>query len=276
MRVVMVCLLVFASCVARSPKAPMVVESFDCGAPLDFSWKAGEVVLFGELHGTQEIPAFVGRVACQALQRGIPVQIGMEIFKEEQVALDAFVSSSGDQAAQDLLLQGAFWRRSYQDGRSSQAHLGLIRWAQQAKQNKLPVRVYAFDQEQQEGQAARETTMAKEINAQYQKAPNALHLILVGNLHARTKAGAPWDPSLVWMGVHLAASLPSLTTLNALYSGGEAWVCMGATSADCKATPMKGSAPTEKILQLFETPDESGYNGTFFVGELRASPPAVK
>jgi hypothetical protein len=118
--------------------------------------------------------------------------------------------------------------------------------------------------------------MAKEITAQYQKAPNALHLILAGNLHARTKAGAPWDPSLVWMGGHLATSLPSLTTLNVLYSGGEAWVCTGATSADCKATTMKGSALTEKSLQLFETPDENGYNDTFFVGELHASPPAAQ
>jgi hypothetical protein len=39
---------------------------------------------------------------------------------------------------------------------------------------------------------------------------------------------------------------------------------------------MKGSAPTEKILQLFETPDKDGYDGTFFVGELHPSPPAVK
>jgi hypothetical protein len=154
MRVVIVCSLAFAACVTHSPKEPPA-KSFDCGASLDFPWKAGDVVLFGELHGTQEIPAFIGRVACQALQRGIPVQVGMEIFREEQVALDTFVSSSGDQAAQDVLLQGAFWRRPYQDGRSSQAHLGLIRWVQQAKKKKLPVSLYAFDQEQQEAQAAR-------------------------------------------------------------------------------------------------------------------------
>lgn len=281
MRFLLLFFVVLSSCVTRSPRASVVETKPDwvvegCGPDRDFPWKAGDVVLFGEIHGTAEIPAFVSLIACRALQRGIPVRIGMESYKEEQERLDAFVSS-GDKATQDALLQGEFWTRPVQDGRSSIAHFGLIQWAQRAKKDKQKIDVYSFDSERSQQQAERENNMANQIIEQQKQAPEALHLILVGNFHARTKVGAPWDPSLVWMGVLLAKALPSLTALNVSYSNGEAWVCFGSAAEDCEVSPMKGTpaADPSTQLSLFETPDENGYHGVFFVGELHSSLPAV-
>lgn len=268
--------ILLCACMNRSPKAPEAKPPpLDCGAPLDFSWKAGDVVVFGELHGTQEIPAFVSRVACQAAKRGLPVRIGVEIPKEEQGRLDAFLTSDASPTAKAALVEGPFWHREFQDGRSSEAMLGLLEQTHRARQEGLIIGVFAFDSEKTQSQAERERSMAEEILAQQKRSPEALHLILVGNLHARVKAGAPWDPSLVWMSVYLSQSLPSLVTLNASYTGGEAWVCMGQTAQDCKVNQMKGAPPLAKELELSSTPDEDGYHGKFFVGEIHASRPAV-
>ncbi|PTL80173.1 hypothetical protein [Vitiosangium sp. GDMCC 1.1324] len=44
----------------------------------------------------------------------------------EQSRLDTYLASRGTPADQDTLLDGDFWRRPYQDGRSSRAMLELV------------------------------------------------------------------------------------------------------------------------------------------------------
>src|SRR5687768_14904456 len=52
-----------------------------CGEPIagaDSLLVPGALVMIGELHGTQEIPAFVGDLACLAASRGVAVRLGVE------------------------------------------------------------------------------------------------------------------------------------------------------------------------------------------------------
>jgi hypothetical protein len=108
---------------ASAPVAP------DCGPPDKGATellKPGALVLLGEIHGTAEVPLFVGRLACQATAKGLRVRVGLEIPQEEQARIDAFLSATDADAAKQSLLQGPFWTRDMQDGRSSEAMLALL------------------------------------------------------------------------------------------------------------------------------------------------------
>ena len=86
----------------------------------------GAIVLFGEIHGTEESPAFFGDAACAALARGAAVTAALEIPREERARIDAFLASAGTPDDRRALLAGAFWRRGYQDGRSSRATAAFL------------------------------------------------------------------------------------------------------------------------------------------------------
>src|SRR4051812_14079255 len=67
------------------------------------------VVLIGDLHGTREIPTFVGAlVATVARER--PVVLGLEIPPGETPSFDGFLASDGGPAAREHLLADPWWR----------------------------------------------------------------------------------------------------------------------------------------------------------------------
>jgi hypothetical protein len=53
-----------------------------------------QVVLFGELHGTQQIPQFVMSAACHALSLNRSVTVGLEIPQAETPRLEAFLAAA--------------------------------------------------------------------------------------------------------------------------------------------------------------------------------------
>src|ERR1051326_1106924 len=86
----------------------------------------GSVLLLGEMHGTEESPAFVDRAACLAHKAGQPVTVALEIPVQEEPLISAYLSSQGGEKDRAALLRGSFWADPYQDGRRSKAMLGLI------------------------------------------------------------------------------------------------------------------------------------------------------
>lgn len=269
------------ACVKSAPpQAPRATLEPLCGDDIEGASalaKPGGMVLLGEMHGTVEIPAFVAALTCQLARGGLPVQVGLELPRQEQPLLDRFLKSSGGPAAQEALLEGEFWQREVQDGRSSQAQLALLDSLRQQRAAGLPVEVFAFDDREITGQEPRERAMADAILKAHQKAPKALTLVLVGNLHARTKPGAHWDPDFLFTGAYLAREVPEIISLDAAYEDGDAWVCIGAQASDCGVCKVRGNAPeaglTRKI-HLSAAMDERGFSGFYAVGALTASPPA--
>src|SRR5262245_28191283 len=71
-------------------------------------------LLIGDLHGTREIPAFVGRVVATVAARE-PVVLALEISTGEARAIQAFLASDGSAAQRRALLAGAWWQAPYQD-----------------------------------------------------------------------------------------------------------------------------------------------------------------
>lgn len=79
---------------AHAPQAPAAEP------PLALSPGVGEpggTVLIGDLHGTREIPAFVGRLVSTLAARQLVV-LALDIPREVAPALDAFMASDGGRA----------------------------------------------------------------------------------------------------------------------------------------------------------------------------------
>src|SRR2546430_9350177 len=147
-RAFVVSLLGAACASAAPPPAPSV------SIPgLEAAVKPGMLVVFGDIHGTAEIPDFVGDAA-RALAKHQRVHVGLEMPVSETKALQAFLS--GDDQS---LLDTPTWTRSYQDGRTSQAVLGLLRKLREARRSGLTIEVFFFDDPDRLGMERRDEGM---------------------------------------------------------------------------------------------------------------------
>src|SRR5258708_1877132 len=145
----------------------------------------GTLLLLGELHGTSEIPRFVGDLACEASLGKSGVQLGLEIPRNEQLRIDSFLASTGTPGDYQTLLEGQFWRRPLQDGKSSRAMVELLDSIRRLKGSGASINVFLFDLATRAQD--RDAEMAKNILAIRTQAPNDLFLILTGNAHAMKK-----------------------------------------------------------------------------------------
>jgi hypothetical protein len=232
-------------------------------------------LLFGDIHGTRELPAFVGRVV-SALAATQPVVLALEIPSEQVPSLPAFVASDGGPAARAAMLRDAWWRRPYQDGRSSVAMLALIDTARGLRASGARVDVVCFDPVRPPGheldEELREANMARALIAQRAARPDAAFVIYAGNLHVRRAAWEP-RPGFAWMAMRMASAGVTLTTLDASFRKGAAWICTGNEPDTCGTRPMDGRAGVPGIA-LEPSPD-GGFDGRYDVGPITASPPAA-
>lgn len=102
------------------------------------------VIVVGELHGTEQTPAFVGQLVCGLLNLGRPVLLALERDGSEQQALNQYLASDGLATDVQALLATGAWRQSVQDGRNSQAMLALIEQARRWHRTGLRVGVLAM------------------------------------------------------------------------------------------------------------------------------------
>lgn len=232
-------------------------------------WKtpATRYILFGEMHGTTEAPAIFGDVVCLA-NANRPVIVALEIPSAEQVALDRFLASPGSSEDVSALLAGPFWSQGAQDGRSSQAMVALIRRLREMKASGRTLSVLAFAPQYSPGfvQDYYELDMARALTVEARKAPDALVLVLVGNLHAARRMRQQITPA--------AVHLPTVETLtlNLVAGGGEAWNCQ---RDGCGPHRMGGDPAAPRGILMFEGPKD-GFDGLYALGTLAsASAPAL-
>ena len=245
-----------------------------CGREIDNlrAIAGAPIILLGELHGLEAVPAFAIDLACRLAAAGTPVLLALEIPRQEQDRIDAFLASKGGLPNETALLDGAFWRREFQDGRSSRARLALLDAARVLRAQGLPLRIAAVD-DASVPSPARDSAMASGLLAA--KRPDETALLLVGDLHARTKPGAPWNPNIVWAGVQIRARQPKVVSLVNRFIGGEAWICTGNAPSYCGVRTVKGrgGAPGFRV-DRFAATDSIGFDGTFDIGPATPSVPA--
>jgi hypothetical protein len=258
-------------------RAPLACKAVDGLAPLLLP---GSVLLLGELHGTTESPAFAGNAACLALAAGRPVTVVLEIWREEEARVDAFLASAGTAADRAALFASPFWRDAYQDGRRSVAMAALLDDLRRFRHDGWPLRVALLDRQVNSGGPDREHAMADRLRSVVTAAPADLVITLTGNLHNRLNRGVPWDKTYENMGFLLLQAVPGVkaTSLDVRSTGGTAWFCMGVGGGpdSCQARPVKATPGAEgpRVL-LYPKLDDNGFSGIYQVGPTTASLPAV-
>jgi len=228
------------------------------------------LVVLGEVHGTEQVPAFVARYVCAAAAGGRPVKLALEMPAEEQARLAAFMGGAGSADEQAALLAGPFWRRAVQDGRSSLAMLRMLEAVRKMRAAGAPVDVLAYDS----SGAGREAGMAQQLRAAIARHSGSAFVVLTGGLHATRTRGNRFNPNFESM-TYLLADLKPLS-LTVVTDGGSAWVCTGPSAAACGAknwTVNQGARPAAGSVAL-DAPTPQ-FDGSFHVGATTASPPAV-
>lgn len=233
------------------------------------------VIIFGELHGTREIPAFFSDQVETLLKSGHAVHVGLEMSASEQDGLLAAMTLP-EAAQHRALLELDQWRDG-EDGRNSVAMARMLRHLGQLDkrfQGRLSVFSYDIPSDWRGESNERDRFMADIIGRKRDRVPDDQYLlVLAGNAHAFGVPGAPWDPDFRSMTVQLKERYPVVSLRN-LQSGGEAWIC----TPECGARTIQGldrSRSRGIYLEPFamDWSDRPVYDGVFFVGELSASEP---
>ncbi len=251
-------------------------------------------VVFGELHGTNEGPNFVGSLACALGRENNRVLVAIEHDAAGNEALQsAWNSDDFKQRLRTLLFaEGS-------DGRSSSAMFDLLGQLHRVKQSGAPLSIVAFsgfrDKQQADqfsnltGQGPWEAAQADNIAAASTSSTYDHVLVLVGNFHAMktpvSRGGYDWDP----MALHLSR-YGKTVTLNMRYGDGTSWNCLlkpgvdrtkgpvGSDDIDCgphhtKGEPNLGSEPFIRLEQTDAPNKQSAFDGFFWVGAISASAP---
>lgn len=245
-------------------------------------------IVIGEIHGTEETPSLAA-VLVRSLSTERKVMLCLEISVSEQDRLDAFLESDGGSDAVSALLSGPHWEMP--DGRASAGFLKMIQLVRQLKESGRQVNLAAIDDDQTQDELPqtaptpeqilamaikRDRAMADNVLAVVKQNSNSSIVVLVGNIHARTKEGAPWDSedkSYKPMACCLKETLPHLTSLKSHSSGGQAWVMTDAGVGPRKFPGRdRGGEP---FIELYDQP-ANGYDSLLYLGAIHASPPAKK
>ncbi|HEY0512862.1 MAG TPA: hypothetical protein VGH73_13215 [Thermoanaerobaculia bacterium] len=265
---------------ARAVHSPIAAPA--CGSEIAGEEKlTAPLVLVGDLHGTREIPATFGDLVCHAAagRRGQTILVGLEIPASEQAAFDAFLDGdAGADAARGLLAQ-EFWQREYQDGRSSQAMLGLLGELRRQRKAGLKVVLRGLDPQHYDSPSDRDAKMAATLSEAITAVRPAQTLVLIGNVHSRTLNGYPWDAKAAYVpfGALLRARYCGLIALDVRNLGGSAWMCTSDVARDCGAHPLRERETTGPVPRVELDPAAAlnpGYSGALLVGKVTASPPA--
>jgi hypothetical protein len=231
------------------------------------------IILVGEIHGTREFPALVARLACQALDRGRPVTLAVELPHEEEARLAAYVASDGGAQASAALTAGSHFWHKVRDGRSSGAMVVLIEQARRWREQGKPVRVIAIDKTR--GAAGtRDEHMAARVREAALGTPGGLVIALTGNMHNRlTPLEATHLPMRIDtpMGMLLRDLAP--VSLGSERMRGSFFACM----PECKVHGLEdGGTPlaAPRIIPA-RNAGRGPYTHLVELGSTTASPPAI-
>jgi hypothetical protein len=227
----------------------------------------------------QELPAFFGEAVCSTATSGLPVEIGLEMPRADQAKVDSFLASPGAESDVLALLATPFWSAA-QDGRPSQARVALLQRIRQLRALGLPLDVFLFDADTVNSSADRESKMADNLATLARAHPEALTMVLVGEVHSWKTKGTPWDPEYLPMGYRLAESSINVRSVGRSTPAGTAWTCSGTTpdgmTCDTKPVPATPSLPSGRTagIELLPEPSTRGYDGRYATPSLTSSPPA--
>jgi hypothetical protein len=227
-------------------------------------------LMLGDIHGTREIPAFVGRIVAAAVARQ-PVVLALELPTDNAAAVAAYLASDGSAERRRALVAGPWWQEIYQDGRRTVAMADLIETARALRAAGKPLELVLIDPGGKE-QELREAGMSENVMAARRAHPDAALIVYAGNSHTSTHE-QPYRPGFAWMAMRVAATGVALTSLNARWDDGTSWTCPDMEASRCGVRFLLGR-PGAPGIHLARDGEQDPYDGWFGVGAISASPPA--
>lgn len=229
------------------------------------------LLVFGEVHGTREVPAFVGAYLCAAARQR-KLTLALELPSSEQAAIDAFMASQGTSQDVERFTGGGMWRDARQDGRTSIDMLRMLQGVRSLRAGGADIRVVAIDSAAPP--ARRDVVMAENLRSELRQGAGRQLVLLIGGLHAARSKGNRFNPHYESAVYLLADQKPLALTVGT--AGGEAWVCRGDAPASCGATAWDINRVTPAPATAFLlAPPSPQFDGVFYVGATTASPPAL-
>lgn len=238
--------------------------------PIPPEAKTTTLVIFGEIHGTNESPAVAAEFACSLLAENKPVVLALEIPPTEQAAIDKYLASSGASIDRLSLVAGStFWEREFQDGRSSIAMLALIERVRQLQATTHSISIVAIDGTRPG--SSRDASMALNLRDAIERTPSATLVALVGNVHAikaKGRPGAAWFQSMAY---HLNDQHPF--TVSVEFKTGASWSCR----SQCGIAEFGEKQTAHEVPDGFDLGRETfaQFDAVFLLKHASAAIPAV-
>ncbi len=229
-----------------------------------------QILILGEIHGTEESPQFALRLACQALAHGQKVAIGLEAPAIDQERLDRYTTTS--QISLVYLADARLWNAG--DGRSSRAVLALINDVRDHVLRGHNIRIFAFDGPKLLGQRtaseplSRDQRMADNVRQEYRESKGGIIILLTGNVHA---AKQPLNEAYPKPMASYLADLP-LVSLRMRHRGGTFWACVDSCEVNV-AQSMSNSSPGFSVSKYENRDQADTFDAFYDVGLIHASYP---
>jgi hypothetical protein len=266
----------FTVCASLAFAGPGLTQ--DCrpmpGLASTVSLERVDYLLVGETHGTKELPTAFAEIVCAALEGGRPIVVGIEQPPSDQPALDAYMASDGGLPAREALIAAPAWAA---DTRFSVAMADLIETLRAWRAAGANLTLVAFDEPagQPGTNAAREESMARQLEAARNARPGSLAVALTGLGHADKEGFVSMSPPVASMMMHLPPERSA--SLAFVRAGGESWRCRreeGATHDVCGAASLTAREPALP-RGVHAAPGSAAFDGLYSPGVvLTASPPA--
>ena len=195
------------------------------------------LVVLGELHGTEQSPAFVGALACRTAAEGWPFAVALELPHQDNPALRTFLDSQGTAEDRQTYVATASWKRDWEDGRSTPAMLALVDQLRTLKAAGASIEVEGIDDRRFLGND-REAAMASLVEAMRRRLLDRPMVVLVGNLHAQTRA-----EDYLALGARLDRFGLKPVALRMAYDAGTFFGCTLQAALGCGVHEVKGWPP---------------------------------
>ncbi len=229
-------------------------------------------VWVGEIHGSNEGPAAIANLACLALAHTKQVTVALERPTTEQTVLEGILTAKDVSAAAKALLEEPGWRMN-PDGRSSEAMLHLLMSLRELHKSYPGLEVFAIDGPFYTGAIGkRDEAMGKSVLSIATTRPNALVLVLTGNMHGLREPLVTYNTSAM---VLPGEQLLSLELTNR--KGSHAWTSTSDGCGDSASGVADKDAARPYGIYLDPAAAPFGKaDGVFALAvSLTASPPAV-
>jgi len=270
--------LLFVDCSQSDKNLARSTSAYDC-SPIDGAEYLDrivndKVIIFGELHGTNEGVQFVSEIICDFVQRDIPVKIGFEAIAVQGPRLDAAAVQPYDRARIEAAAP-AMW--SIHDGRSSQAIERLIIEIADWRSSGADIEIFAFEPglDVPLNEVDRAIAMAGYVDEAARDHEGAVVVISGVNLAANSEIEMTDDAG----DTVLASTMPRLLTerepfsLRMVWGEGSAWRWTADGPSIVAHDAAEGWTEGDPSIRLSSDPSD-GYDAEYIIREVTASAPA--